>query len=418
MTKNQLFRPEALEKRKSKELGSILLTRPLVFTHYAVVAAVCGLALLMLALFGSYAMRSTGKGQLAPIDGLIRVMPTMAGVVQEKRIVEGQHVRQGQILFIVSGERQYAAGDPAQAAIAARIQHRQTSLQEDLEHTRAVQLTQSGTLRRQIDNLTATLGKLDDQIAAKRARVTIFDKTSKRYQALLEQNFVSPAQVQERQAMLLEEQAALQALEREQLLARRELADGRATLQTLPGQQAKELAAIGRNMDMAAQEFIENEGRRQQVVIAPVSGIVTVIAADVGQATEPSRPLLRIVPDNSQLEAQLHVGSKAVGMIRAGDEVILRYEAFPYQKFGHAKGKVVSVARAAVASGELGGTAGAASAEPLYAVRVRLASQDVLAYGKREPLVAGMLVEGDILQARRKLYEWITEPIYTITGRL
>jgi membrane fusion protein len=34
------------------------------------------------------------------------------------------------------------------------------------------------------------------------------------------------------------------------------------------------------------------------------------------------------------------------------------------------------------------------------------------------PLLAGMAVEADVLLERRRLYEWVLEPLYTVTGRL
>ena len=42
----------------------------------------------------------------------------------------------------------------------------------------------------------------------------------------------------------------------------------------------------------------------------------------------------------------------------------------------------------------------------------------VLAYGKKEPLQAGMQVDADIWLDRRTLLEWILEPLYSVSGRV
>jgi len=49
---------------------------------------------------------------------------------------------------------------------------------------------------------------------------------------------------------------------------------------------------------------------------------------------------------------------------------------------------------------------------------VALDSQHVMAYGKAEPVKPGMAVEADILMERRRLIEWVFEPLYGIGSRL
>jgi membrane fusion protein len=42
----------------------------------------------------------------------------------------------------------------------------------------------------------------------------------------------------------------------------------------------------------------------------------------------------------------------------------------------------------------------------------------VLAYGKQEPVKAGMVLDADILMEKRRLIEWVFEPLYGIGHRL
>ena len=133
---------------------------------------------------------------------------------------------------------------------------------------------------------------------------------------------------------------------------------------------------------------------------------------EAGQSVRTGEPLLRILPRGSRLQAELLVPSRAIGFMDPGDRVQLRYQAYPYQKFGHHTGRVVRIARSAVKP------AAGGNGEPLYRVLVQLDSQAIRAYGKAEPLRPGMLLDADILGARRKLYEWVLEPLYSVTGRL
>ena len=97
----------------------------------------------------------------------------------------------------------------------------------------------------------------------------------------------------------------------------------------------------------------------------------------------------------------------------------LRYQAYPYQKFGHQRGTVVRVSRSATNPGESTAMAGSGQAqEPYYRVLVALDAQSVTAYGKPEALRPGMLLEADILGERRSLIEWVLEPLFALRGRM
>ena len=131
------------------------------------------------------------------------------------------------------------------------------------------------------------------------------------------------------------------------------------------------------------------------------------------------QPLLSLLPGDTGLEAQILVPSRAIGFIAPGDRVLLRYQAYPYQKFGHHEGEVAGISRSALNPSEFGALVGNAQAgEPMYRVTVSLARQAVTAYGKDESLKPGMLVDADILGERRSLIEWIFEPLYSLKGKV
>ena len=111
--------------------------------------------------------------------------------------------------------------------------------------------------------------------------------------------------------------------------------------------------------------------------------------------------------------------------MRPDQTVLLRYQAYPYQKFGHQTGHVLQVSRTPLQSAELAGVplAGVAnystvSGEPLYRITVALDRQSVPAYGQLQALSAGMQLEADVQLDRRRLIEWLFEPLLGLTGRV
>ena len=138
------------------------------------------------------------------------------------------------------------------------------------------------------------------------------------------------------------------------------------------------------------------------------------------KSVDGARPLMNLVPHDAVLEARLYAPSRTIGFVRKGDKVQLRYQSYPYQKFGQYQGVVESVSNTSVASSELIGFAipDTPVGEPVFSITVRLTQQTVTAYGQQLPLQAGMRLDADILQETRRLYEWMLEPLYSVTGKM
>jgi membrane fusion protein len=105
-----------------------------------------------------------------------------------------------------------------------------------------------------------------------------------------------------------------------------------------------------------------------------------------------------------------------VGFAEKGQPVQLRYAAFPYQKFGLQQGTVASVSRSPVSPAQLPPglahlASGTGAREALYQLTVELASQQVLAYGQATSLRAGMTLDAAVVQERRRVIEWVFEPL-------
>jgi membrane fusion protein len=118
------------------------------------------------------------------------------------------------------------------------------------------------------------------------------------------------------------------------------------------GRKARERAAIEREISALDQQITEYESRRTLVITAPADGVVTAILAGRGQSVAAGAPLLSILPEGAVLQAQLLVPGRAVGFLAAGQPVALRYQAFPFQRFGNSHGVVKEIARSLIAPGD------------------------------------------------------------------
>lgn len=419
-----LFRVAAIRARQTELLGGIVLIRPMSFAFITALAVVLAGVVVAFAARGTYTKRSTVSGQLVPNSGLIKVYVPQAGIVLKKNVAEGQAVTQGQVLYVLSSDRQSSTQGNTQAAISKQVEVRRLSLRDEFNTTRQLQQQESAALVRKIAGLQTEILNLDDQIRGQRNRTRLGEQAVSRVQGLAAQGFLSSEAVQQKQADLLDQQTRLQSLERDRISVARELVAQQNDLKSVPLRQANVLAQIDRSITAAGQELTESEAKRRLVITAPETGTATGVVAEVGQSVDINRALVSIVPSGATLQAHLYVPSKSVGFVKPGDSVLLRYQAYPYQKFGQYRGTVATVSRTALPASELtgvsslAGTAGGAVNEPIYRVIVDLSAQSVTAYGKRQPLQAGILLDADVLQDTRRLYEWALEPLYSLSGKL
>ena len=136
------------------------------------------------------------------------------------------------------------------------------------------------------------------------------------------------------------------------------------------------------------------------------------LQATVGQFADPRRLQLEIVPNNSVLQAELLVATRAIGFVRPGQKVKIKYEAFPYQNFGTYTGQIINVSQTIVTSADASGPI--ALKEPAYRVTASLERPDIDAYGKKIPLQADMLLSADIILEQRSLVRWFLDPLLSL----
>ena len=416
-----LFRHQALVAQQPKWMGEIILIRPISFTFLTLFAIMMASIVCGFLTWGTYTKRSTVIGQLTPDTGLLKIYVPQPGIVLEKHVVEGQAVKANDILYVLSSERHSSRLGDTQAAISNQVELRQASLRDEMLKTRSLQQEERAGLIKKIDALKNELAQLASQIEGQGARVKLSEETVARYQSLLDQDYISKEQLQLKQEEWLDQKARLQSLQRDHISIGRELSAQLTELAGLSLKHQNAIAQIERLLSSTGQELTESEAKRRLVITATQSGIATAVIAEVGQSVDGNRPLVSIVPQGASLRADLYAPSRAIGFVKPGDKVLIRYQAYPYQKFGHQEGAVESVAKTALPTQELNGLptpTGNNSNEPLYRVSVKLAAQTVNAYGKAQPLQAGMLLDADVLQEKRRLYEWVLEPLYSLTGKL
>ena len=416
-----LFRPETLEHRNRDGLGSIRLTRPVSFALLTALVLATLVGVVGYLVLGEYTRKARVAGYLVPDRGVIRLVAPQSASVLESHVTEGRAVRQGDVLFVLAVDQATPTGD-TQLAVKNSLAARERSLQGASLQRQQLEQARLAALDRQIEQMGRELAQMGAEAELQGQRLTLAQQAHLRLESLRLENFVSAAQVQAKAEEVLAIRAQAQGLERQRAVHQREIGGLQAQRREIPLLSQTAQGEIERDLATLAQQTAETEAGRRIVLRAPQDGIVTAVLAEVGHAVNMSSALASLLPANAKLQAHLFAPSSAVGFVRPDQAVLLRYQAFPYQKFGHHAGRVVQVSRSPLQAAEMAGLAlpgsGTTTPEPLYRITVTLDEQTVSAYGQAQPLVAGMQLDADVQLDRRRLIEWIFEPVLGVAGRV
>lgn len=400
------IRIEVTEAMRSRRAGAIVLARPAPMRVAASFAALVVLALTVLLLCGEYTSKVRVIGLLAPAGGLVKVVAPQSGRIGARHVREAQLVSEGQLLFELSAERTGAAGS-IDARVGAQLAERreQITLRRAASHEQLAQQAAALSRQRQL---------LDAELASHRGAIVIQDTLVRsarvnhaRYATLARRGFVAQAVLTQYANARDVELAKRAALSINLQNAERAVAQVAAEQASLEAQDRMAEADSRGSLAALAQETAEHDGRRATAVLAPAAGRITTFAYSAGQTVAAGTVLATVLPAGAVLEAQLLVPSSAKASIVRGQRVELRIDAFPYQKYGLVAGTVGQVELSPIT--EL--PPGMPPNTVLYRATVVLSVDALMKYGKRTPLEPGMTVQADIFNDRRRLIEWVFDPL-------
>ena len=364
-----------------------------------------------------YTRKATANGVVVPDRGLIRLVPAAAGTVVQRPVAEGQAVEAGDVLFVLALERPLLSAG-AQAEVRRSLDERRRSLADATRAQQALADTQGLALGRRMAALDSELAQAEIEAGLQQQRLAMAEQALTRLQSLQAEQFISSAQTQAKAEELLGLRAAAQGLARQRAALQRERAALDGELRALPLVVGAAVGGLERDLAQANRDAAEQDAEQRLVVRAPQPGTVSTLLAEPGQSVSPASALATLVPQGAKLQVQLFAPSSAIGFVQPGQAVRLRFEAFPYQKFGQQPARVLHVSRTPLAASELAALALPASAgpgpgtEPLFRITVALEGEPVAA------LAAGMRLQADVLLERRRLIVWLFEPLLGLKGRL
>jgi len=212
------------------------------------------------------------SGSAASIVGVVRatevrVEPEVTGQLVSIAVRKGAHVHAGDVLARLSAVELTAQADQARAAEASAIANRNN--------------VYAGVRREQVDSLKAEIAKASARLDYVQAQLT-------RTSTLARQSF--------------ESQQTLDQAENDAASARADVAEAQANYDaSIAGPTREERAIADAQVQASTAAVAVLERRLEKMVLrAPADGVVSVVAAEVGENVRPGQPILMVEADGRQ----------------------------------------------------------------------------------------------------------------------
>ncbi len=410
-----LFRPEAVDHSTRRLAGEVLLAAPLSAKFVGLTLAGIVLAAAAFAGLATYACTANLSGWLLPDQGLIRAAAPAGGYIQKLFVKEGDAVVKGQRLAEIALAAETEGGNAGETH-ARGLQQEMEALKARNAAAIARLNAETGQTRVRIANLGGELQQAQAQVALQERRLKLAQTQSRAAEELAARGTLSARDLEQRQSAALSIDLELAGLRRQVASIQREIADGNSRLTTIPIEiQAAQADLLSAEAGLK-ERISDAEARHAVFVLAPMGGRIAVLPVASGQPVAAGATLAVMTPEGGRLEAELLAPSRAIGFIQEGQDVQLQLHAFPYQRFGTLPGKVKTVSGTVLGPSDIS-IPGLTFHEPVFRVRVSLAAEEIVAYGRHQSLQPGMLLAAGIVLDRQSLLRWLFDPLYAVSRK-
>ena len=405
-----LFRQEAVEfQQHERQWGQVVMAQslPVRLTVWLIAAAAA--AAIAFLFLGHYARKETVTGYLAPAAGTAKVFAPQTGTVGAIYVEQGQRVAAGQRLLSVRTSHTAADGEDVDATVLQSLGRQKTALAEQIAAQERRAVSERERLTAQLQAIQDEITQLAAQVSIQQDRIRLAERLVTSGAPLAARGLVAEVEQHRREEAVLGQRQSLSALI-QQLVARHgQHSEASFALDQLATVMADKVQGLRGELATTEQRIAEVDGRRAYTIRAPIGGYVSSLQASLGEAADPQRLQLQIVPGDSALQAELFVPARAIGFVKVGQDVRILYDAFPYQHYGAYHGRIVRVSRTVLTASDI--ATPVTLREPAYRAVVALDRPDVDAHGQRIPLQPDMLLKADVILERRTLMEWILDPL-------
>lgn len=156
-------------------------------------------------------------------------------------------------------------------------------------------------------------------------------------------------------------------------------------------------------LELEAQLTKAQKNMEFKSIVSPVDGTIHGMGMNtIGGVVTPAEPIMTIVPEGTPLIIEAKLLNKDIGFVEVGQEVTIKVDTFPFQKYGTVKGIIKNISPDAVDDEKIGS---------VYKMMISIEQTALIVDGKQVSITPGMTVTAEIKTGKRKIISFFLEPL-------
>lgn len=401
---------------------------------------------LVWAIVGQVEIIAVSTGKTIPSGHSKTIQPLETSVIKRILVKDGDRVKKGDLLIELAAigsdsdynqtVRQLNAAKLARIRSQALLAGLETATLPDIQRSDVNGLSLSeaelAEARRLVQNQYQTWFVQDEQMQTvlqqhtaqlrstrsqivKLKNVGLIEKQRLHdFETLQKKNYLSQHELYQQQSKTIENDQDL-ASQKEQLQQIEESVhqvekERLVNVQTLKRDTLDNLRQANEDIDQLNEQLEKTRQRQSWMSLtSPVSGTVQQLAFhNEGGVVMEGQPIMLIAPQDDRIEVDAMVENKDIGFVKAGQDVVVKIESFPYTRYGYLTGKVQHVSFDAIEDEKRG---------LLFSARIVLDQNHINIEGTDIPLNAGMNITAEIKTGSRRVIDYLLSPLQTTIER-
>lgn len=415
---NTLYRESAWQALSLQQHGPALLTPS--FRAWVICSALLIWVAAMVAMLISHSFteKTTVVGYITTQQPSVSISPKESvGVITQVYVQNGDSVSQGQPLLSVKRPSVLIMGEQNLAEQLVQLQYQLQLMQDTRQELAYENHQQQAFLSQQLISAKDQHTAITEQMRYLNQRIEMAQLDVQKLDGLYAKQLVSLNALNAAKQTLL-------SMRQQQAQFTQQLSDNDITQTQLSAQYAKLVQQVAQQSTQTElqqlpveQQIKDLQAQRSYTIYATRDGIVNNLHAQAGDDIGRFSVLLKLAHPDQDMQLQLAVPASAAGFIGTSQDVRVRLDAFPYQKYGTLNAQISEVSQTITLPNENHAHA-ISIQEPVFMVRARLVQNYIAAKGEQIPLKEGMTVQADVVLSERSLFEWLLSPLYSMKGSL
>jgi len=405
-----LFRRVAIDAASGTQIGEPLDTYWRGITVFTAIAFAVVAGLIVFTVVVEYAPIYRIASYTDVAGGLVRLSAPADGQIRLITAGEGAQVTVGDVLAVLDSDVIGANGSSRQVALKEMLSAEKETIEREIQAAKEEADASNARTERLITGLRSERATLLADISSGEKLLASLRSQSDLIATLGDSGYATKIQaakasdeVLAQQGRLASARGALSRVERDIQAAE---ADRRVVESKLRGLVENRKGSSG----ALTRQMLQADVDAERLIRAPEDGLISSELIARGQSVVSGQVLFTLMPQGEPLIIRLIIPPRAAASVKPGMQVKVVFQAYPQEKFGDFEARIDKVSNTPSMPTEI--PAVYAIREPAFLAVASLVGEPRGLDGKVLPLKPGMLVDALVPIERRRVIEWLLDPLF------